>query len=172
MRRPVAVRVIGPMQWIVYPALLAAAATVVLGTPLRLAGVGLPEPVTPFVLAFAWPLIRPSMLAPAVLFALGLFLDLFWGNVLGLWPLSLMGVYAVVLFSRSLLAGQQMLFLFAGYVGCVLAAFGLAYLIVTMRAGNAPSLVAFAGQVIPTLVLFPIAAWMLDRFDDGVVRFL
>nr|WP_315051153.1 hypothetical protein [uncultured Brevundimonas sp.] len=171
MRRPVAVRVIGPMQWIVYPALLAAAATVVLGTPLRLFGMGLPEPVVPFVLAFAWPLIRPSMLAPAVLFGLGLFLDLFWGNVLGLWPLCLMGVYAVVLLSRNLLAGQQMLFLFAGYVGCVLAAFGVAYLIVTMRAANAPSLLSFAGQVIPTLILFPIAAWMLDRFDDGDVRF-
>ena len=107
----------------------------------------------------------------AVLFGLGLFLDLFWGNVLGLWPLCLMGVYAVVLLSRNLLAGQQMLFLFAGYVGCVLAAFGVAYLIVTMRAANAPSLLSFAGQVIPTLILFPIAAWMLDRFDDGDVRF-
>ena len=86
-------------------------------------------------------------------------------------PLCLMGVYAVVLLSRNLLAGQQMLFLFAGYVGCVLAAFGVAYLIVTMRAANAPSLLSFAGQVIPTLILFPIAAWMLDRFDDGDVRF-
>ena len=27
MRRPVAVRVVGPMQWIVYPALIALAAT-------------------------------------------------------------------------------------------------------------------------------------------------
>ena len=32
MRRPVAVRVVGPMQWIVYPALTAVAATILLQT--------------------------------------------------------------------------------------------------------------------------------------------
>ena len=66
MRRPVAVRVVGPMQWIVYPALAAVAATVVFATPVELFGLTLPEPVFPMVLAFAWPLIRPSMTAPAI----------------------------------------------------------------------------------------------------------
>ena len=40
-------------------ALLVLAATVVLGTPLQLFGLHLPEPVIPMILAFAWPLIRP-----------------------------------------------------------------------------------------------------------------
>ena len=171
MRRPVAVRVIGPMQWIVYPALLAAAATVVLGTPLRLFGMGLPEPVVPFVLAFAWPLIRPSMVAPAVLFALGLFLDLFWGGTLGLWPLCLLSVYGAVLASRSLLAGQETQILFVWYAICALGAFIVAYLVVTLDAGRAPSLLSLLGQVVPTLLLFPAADWMIQRFDDGDVRF-
>jgi rod shape-determining protein MreD len=64
VRRPVAVRVVGPLQWIVYPALAAVAATVVLATPVQLFGLHLPEPVAPMILAFAWPLIRPSMTAP------------------------------------------------------------------------------------------------------------
>lgn len=171
MRRPVAVRVVGPLQWIVYPALITLAATVVLGTPFHLFGLHLPEPVIPMVLAFAWPLIRPSMTAPAVLFLVGLFLDLFWNGPLGLWPLCLMAVYGAVLLSRNLLAGHEGLIRFFAYAACTLGAFAMAYLIVMVRAGNAPAILPLIGQIVPTLLLFPIANWMLERFDDGDIRF-
>lgn len=170
MRRPTPVRVVGPLQWIVYPALIVIALTVLLATPVAVFGFKLPEPILPLVLAFAWPLIRPSMLAPAVLFGLGLFLDLFLGGPLGMWPLALMAVYAVVLATRALLAGQETQALFGWYVGCVVLAFLLAYLVVSVTAGNAPSLLALFGQVIPTLLLFPAANWLIERFDDGDTR--
>ncbi len=171
MRRPAAVRVVGPVQWIVYPALAAVILTVLLATPVELFGLKMPEPVLPLVLAFAWPLIRPSMVAAALLFGLGLFLDLMWGGALGLWPLSLMTVYGVVLAARNLLAGQETQILFVWYAACTLAAFLLAYLVVSLNAGNPPSLLSLAGQVVPTLLLFPIADWMIQRFDDGDLRF-
>ncbi len=166
-----AVRVVGPMSWIGWPTLAAMAFTVVLATPFSLFGLHLPQPVWPMVLAFAWPLIRPSMVAPAVLFGLGVFLDLFWGGILGLWPLSLIAVYGIMLAARNLMVGQETAFLFVLYLGCTLLAFLLAYVIVTLAVGNAPSLIATAGQVVPTLILFPIADWMIQRFDDGDVRF-
>lgn len=171
MRRGVAVRVVGPLQWIVYPALTAMAASLVLATPVELFGLKLPEPILPMVLAFAWPLIRPSILAPAMLFVTGLFLDLLWGGPLGLWPLCLLVVYGVVLLSRTLLLGQETRVLFIWYGACTFIAFLLAYLIVTLDAGAAPSLIALFWQVLPTLLLFPAAGWMIERFDDGDVRF-
>lgn len=171
MRRSVAVRVVGPTQWVFYPALIVVAVTVMLATPVELFGLKLPEPVLALVLAFAWPLIRPSMIAPAVLFILGLFLDLFWGGTLGLWPLCLMAVYGVVLVSRNLLAGQETQVLFVWYAVCALVAFVMAYLVVTLATGQAPSLLSLVGQVVPTLLLFPAADWMIQRFDDGDVRF-
>lgn len=171
MRRANAVRVVGPVQWIVYPALAVVATTVLLATPVELFGLKMPEPVLPLVLAFAWPLIRPSMVAPAVLFGLGLFLDLMWGGTLGVWPLSLMIVYGVVLAGRNLLAGQETQILFVWYAICTLAAFLLAYLVVSVNVGNAPSILSLMGQMIPTLLLFPIADWMIQRFDDGDLRF-
>lgn len=164
------VRVVGPLQWVIYPALVAMAATVILATPAALFGLRLPQPVLPLVLAFAWPLIRPSMTAPAVLFALGVLLDLFWGGTMGLWSMCLMSVYGVVLASRNLLAGQETQVLFVAYAICVSCAFLLAYLVVSLDA-RAPSLLALLGQLIPTLLLFPIADWMIQRFDDGDVRF-
>ncbi|MDZ4362665.1 hypothetical protein [Brevundimonas sp.] len=170
-RRQVAVRVVGPLQWVIYPALLAIAITIVLATPVELFGLKLPEPVLPMALAFAWPLIRPSMLAPAVLFGLGLFLDIFWAGPLGLWALALMGIYGVVLISRSFLVGQETHVLFVWYGLGTVAAFILTYLIATLLSGNAPSVLSLLGQVLPTLLLFPIAGRMIERFDDGDVRF-
>jgi rod shape-determining protein MreD len=171
VRRPIAVRVVGPMQWILYPALAAIAGTVVLGTPVELFGLKLPEPILPLILAFAWPLIRPSILAPIVLLFLGLFIDLFWGGPLGLWALCLIGVYGGVLAARNLLAGQETLVLFVWYAAATVAMFVLAYAVVGLRAGNAPSLISLFQQLFPTLLLFPIADWMIQRFDDGDVRF-
>jgi rod shape-determining protein MreD len=165
------VRVVGPVQWVIYPALVAMAATLLLATPVELFGLKLPEPVLPMVLAFAWPLIRPSMTAPAVLFFLGLFLDMFWGGTMGLWPLCLMAVYGVVLGSRNLLAGQETQVLFGWYAICTVGAFLLAYLVVSLTSGRAPSLLSLLGQMIPTLLLFPVADWMVQHFDDGDVRF-
>ncbi|MBX3478050.1 MAG: hypothetical protein KF910_10600 [Brevundimonas sp.] len=162
---------IGPTQWILLPSLAAAAATVILATPVELFGLKLPELVLPMTLAFAWPLIRPSVLGPVMLLVLGLFLDLLWGGPLGLWAICLLAVHAAVLVSRSFLAGQETRVLFAWYAVCTLGAFALAYLIVGLRAGNPPSLLALFWQVIPTLLLFPISAWMIERFDDGDLRF-
>ena len=171
MRRPVAVRVVGPLQWIVYPSLLAILATLVLATPVTLFGLSLPEPVIPMVLAFAWPLIRPSITAPLALLALGLFLDLLYYTPLGLWSLSLICIYAAILVSRNFLMGQETRVLFVWYTVASLGAFFLAYVIVSIAAGRAPSLLALLGQVVPTLLIFPLADRLIQRFDDGDVRF-
>lgn len=171
MRRATAVRVVGPWSWILWPSLLAMAATLLLATPVELFGFKLPEPVIPMVLAFAWPLIRPSMLAPAMLLVLGLFLSLLWNQPMGLWSLALLVVYAVVLVSRTFLAGQETAVLFVWFAVASLVAIILTYAMVTVLVGNPPSILALMGQVIPTLLLFPLADRMIERFEDGDVRF-
>jgi rod shape-determining protein MreD len=171
MRRPVAVRVVGPVQWIVIPALVTLAVTFILLTPVELFGLGLPEPVIPMVLAFSWPLIRPSVTAPLVLTLLGLMLDILTYGPLGLWALALLAIYAVVLASRSFLIGQDTAVLFVWYAACCCLAFLLAYLIVVLITRNPPSILALIGQIVPTLLLFPFADRMIERFEDGDVRF-
>ena len=171
MRRPVAVRVVGPVQWIFIPAAITLGVTLLLATPISLFGLHLPEPVIPMVLAFAWAMIRPSIVAPVMLLLIGLLLDGFWGNPLGLWPLSLLAIYGVVLFSRSFLVGQETAVLFVTYAACCLMAYGLCWLIMSLITGTLPSLLALAGSMIPTLVLFPFANRMIERFEDGDVRF-
>ena len=171
MRRPAAVRVVGPVQWIFIPAAIALALTVVLATPISLFGLHLPEPVIPMVLAFAWAIIRPSIIAPAMLLLIGLLLDTFWHTPLGLWALALLCIYGVVLFSRSFLIGQETVVLFVIYAGCCLMAYALCWTIMTLITGTFPSILAVAGSLVPTLLLFPFANRMIERFEDGDVRF-
>lgn len=172
MRRAISVRVVSPLDWVVYPALVAIALTILLATPLRVFGLALPEPVLPLVLAFAWPMIRPSVLAPIVLFGMGLFLDMFWGGAVGLWPLALMAVYGATLAVRTFVAGQTTTINFILYTAAVALAFFIGYIVTAFRLGNAPAVLPLVGQMLPTILLFPVADWLMQKFDDNDVRFL
>ena len=171
MRRGFQVRVVGPQDWILFPALIALALTILFATPVKLFGLQPPEPIFPMVLAFAWPLIRPSMLAPLALLLCGLFLDLLWGGPLGLWALVMLGVYGVILLVRGLIVGQETLLLFFWFAGATVAAYAVAWLFVALDAGAAPSLWGSFLQAGITVALFPAANYLIERFDDGDVRF-
>lgn len=171
MRRGYQVRVVGPQDWILFPALIALVLTFLFATPVRLFGLSLPEPIFPMVLAFAWPLIRPSILAPLMLLLCGLFLDMLWGGPLGLWAVVMLGVYGVVLLVRGLILGQETLLLFIWYAGATFIGYFVAWLFVTLDAGAAPSIFGGLWQVLITIALFPAANHLIQRFDDGDVRF-
>ena len=96
-----------PWSWLIVPTLVCLFGTVIVAAPARFLGLALPEPVFPMVLAFAWAVIRPSVMGPFLLLLTGLFLDLFWHGTLGLWALCLILVYGVALLVRNLMVGQS-----------------------------------------------------------------
>lgn len=171
MRSRSAVRVVGPLHWVIYPALACMAATVIFGTPVRVFNLPLPEPIIAMVLAFAWPLIRPNMLGPAMLFVVGLFTDLFMRTPMGFWTLPLLGIYATILFARSLIVGQEMKVLAGWWLGVTGFAFVYAYFFRMLDVKVAPGIVPTLLQFAPTVALFPLANMLVQRFDDGDVRF-
>ena len=160
-----------PWRWLILPAVLSVIATLLLAAPVRVFGFGLPEPVLPLALAFAWPVIRPSFFGPIVLLAVGLFLDFLWGGALGLWALCLVLVYLATLSARSLILGQDTPVLAGWYVAAMLLAFFTAYVITILGTRTAPSLLAVALQLGFTIALFPIARWLIEHFDDADIRF-
>jgi rod shape-determining protein MreD len=157
--------------WIGLPLVGCCAAAVVLATPLRVFGLRLPEPVFPMVLAFAWAIIRPSLLGPFALLIGGLFLDLLWGAPLGLWGLCLLLAYGGALVSRSLMAGRSAPVLGIWYMGFTAIAFTSAYLFVMLRSHVTPNLTGAVYQFAATLVLYPFAHMLIDRFADADPRF-
>ncbi len=160
-----------PLSWIGAPLLLSLIATVLVATPIRVFGLRLPEPVFPLVLAFAWPVIRPSLLGPFALLAAGLFLDLLWSTPLGLWALTLLIAYGGAQVSRSLMTGRSAPMLAVWYVGLTGLAFTAAYLFVTLRAHVTPNVTGSLLQFGVTLALYPFAHQLIDRFEDADIRF-
>jgi rod shape-determining protein MreD len=164
-------RPLDPWRWLAWPAVLSVIATLVLAAPIRIFGLALPEPVFPLALAYAWVVIRPSILAPFALLLLGLFLDAFWGGPIGLWPLSLLAPYGALLGARSIMSGQSSAMQFVWWLAA--AAIGLAagYLIVAMASLTFPSLLSVFWQYLATVALYPFVARLIDRFEDADVRF-
>jgi rod shape-determining protein MreD len=160
-----------PWSWLIVPTLVCLFATLIIAAPARLLGLALPEPVFPMVLAFAWAVIRPSVLGPFLLLLTGLFLDLFWNNALGLWALCLIVVYGCALLVRNLMVGQSVRVLWVWYGVFTALAFVIAYLVVTTRAHATPNLINTTWQAVVTVLLFPFARRLIEQFEDADIRF-
>jgi rod shape-determining protein MreD len=102
---------------------------------------------------------------------MGLFLDLFWGGSLGLWPLCLLISYGVLLAGRSMMAGQSRAILWIWYGVVIAIAQAAGYLIVMLDARAMPNLMSIGWQFLATVVLFPFAYRLIDMFEDADVRF-
>jgi rod shape-determining protein MreD len=164
-------RPLHPGRWLGVPLLICILATILFGAPLRLFGLQLPEPVFAMVPAFAWALIRPSILAPFALLVLGLFLDTFWGGPSGLWALSLLVAYATALAGRNMMTGQSRPMMWAWFAGVTGVAMIAGFLFTMLDSLAMPSLLAVFWQFLVTALLFPFAHRLIERFDDADVRF-
>jgi rod shape-determining protein MreD len=160
-----------PWRWLVAPMAACMALTLLLAAPIEVFGLQLPEPVFAMVPAFAWAVLRPSILAPACLLLLGLFCDLVWGGRLGLWGLSLMVAFGFVLVTRNMMSGQGRLMMWVWYAAAWSAGMGVAYTATMVHAGHGPNILAVAGQWIPTVLLYPAADRLIARFEDADPRF-
>ena len=166
-----AMRGLQPWRWIGVPMLQVLVATILFGVPLMAFGLQIPQPVFPMALAFAWAVIRPSILAHFAVLLLGLFLDVFWGGPLGLWALCLLIAYGVAFAGRSMMAGQSRLILCGWYGLATATAMVAGYLFVLLDSRSAPGPVAIAWQFVATIVLYPFSQRLIDLFEDADVRF-
>ena len=166
-----AARPLEPWRWLGVPMLQVLAATILFGIPFRAFGLQLQEPIFAMSLAFAWAVIRPSILAPFGLLLMGLFLDVFWGGPLGLWALCLLIAYGGALAGRTMMAGQNRAILWAWYGATTATAMVAAYLFVMLDSRSTPGLIPMAWQFLATIVLYPYSQRLIDLFEDADVRF-
>jgi len=164
-------RPLAPWRWLGAPMLLAMAASLVFALPIRFWGVGLPEPVFALPVAFAWAVIRPSMLAPLCVMIMGMFMDFLWGSPTGFWAVCLLLPYGIVLGARTMLAGQSQVMMWLWYAAATALALGAGFLFTMLDAQNSPGLASVGWQYLATVVLYPFADRLIDRFEDADVRF-
>ncbi len=171
LRGGMASRIIGPWDWLIAPALLSIVATVVLGTPFQPFGFQLPEPVWPLVLAFAWPLIRPSYFAPLILGALGFFLDFYWSAPTGFYTLNLLVIYGGLVMVRTYVVGQDWRVVLGAYLAATFVFFIIGILFMLLDTGYVVRLWGVFEQFLATAVLFPFVLYLLEKFVHADVRF-
>jgi rod shape-determining protein MreD len=158
-------------QWIGVPTLICLLATLLFAAPIRVFGLQLPEPIFAMVPAFAWGVLRPSIAAPFALLAIGLVLDMVWGSPTGLWSIALIGAYVTVLVSRSMMTGQSRAMMWVWYAAACAVAMSAAYCATTLDSGVAPNLFSTFWQFLPTMLLYPFAHRLIERFEDVDTRF-
>jgi len=164
-------RPLSPWDWLGAPMLQVVAASLVFSVPLRFWGYGLPQPVFAVPAVFAWAVIRPSMLAPVAVMILGLFLDVLWNSPVGFWAVCLLLPYGLVLVGRAMLAGQSQLMMWVWYGASTALVLGAGYLFTMLDTQNAPDPISVGWQFLATVVLYPFADRLIDRFEDADVRF-
>jgi rod shape-determining protein MreD len=160
-----------PWRWIGVPMLQVMAASLIFALPMRFWGQGLPEPVFAMPAVFAWAVIRPSMLAPLAVMTIGIFLDFLWGAPTAFWAVCLLLPYGVVLAGRAMLAGQSQLMTWVWYGACTALTLGAGYLFTMLHTQNAPAPLSVFWQFLATVVLYPFADRLIERFEDADVRF-
>ena len=166
-----AVQPLNPVNWVFSPLAMCLGASLLVALPIKLFGLQLPEPVFGMAPAFAWAVLRPSVLPPFALTALGLFQDLLWGGPLGLWPLCLLVLYGLAFSVRRVLVAEDFWALGAWYGAISAVAFGAGLFLMTLKSGEIPSLVGIGLQFVATLVLFPLSWLLIDRFEDAGGRY-
>ncbi len=164
-------RPLNPWVWLGAPMMISAAAVMVFAVPLSVFGLRPPEPVFPMACVYAWAIIRPSALAPFAVLALGLFIDLYWGGPLGLWVIALLAAYGLVLSVRGILANEGFVSLWVGYGVATALAMAMGALIILMKTGAVPDLLAIFWQFAATAALYPFAHLLIQRYEDADVRF-
>lgn len=164
-------RPLEPQGWLGVPFLICVVVCYLLTIPIRVFNLGLPEPVLPLVVVFAWAVIRPSILAPFLVVLLGVFLDLLWGGPTGLWGVSLLASYGLVLAARPMLTGRGPIMLWIWYGAACLLAFGVGVLITFVRTASIPNLLPLGWQALITILLYPLAGGLIARYEDADVRF-
>ncbi|WP_309092382.1 hypothetical protein [Phenylobacterium sp.] len=164
-------RSLEPWRWLGIPMLQVIVATQLFALPMRLWGLSLPEPVFAMPVAFAWAVIRPSMLAPFGVALMGFFMDLLWGGPLGLWAVCLLIAYGVALGGRAMLAGQSRGMMWAWYGVLTALALSAGYLFTMLDVKGMPSPLSVFWQFLATVILYPFADRLIERFEDADVRF-
>jgi rod shape-determining protein MreD len=166
-----AVRGLEPWRWLGIPMLQVMAVSFLFALPIRIYGLALPEPIFALPVVFAWAVIRPSMLAPVCVMLTGVYLDLLWGAPTGFWAVCLLIAYGAVLAARAILAGQGRLVMWAWYAAVTGLTLGAGYMLVLVSFKGAADPGPLLWQFLVTVVLYPFADRLIDRFEDADVRF-
>ncbi|HWK48207.1 MAG TPA: rod shape-determining protein MreD [Stellaceae bacterium] len=150
------------------PVLLTLLVVVVSIVPLGIPGYAAVTPVFTLMAVYHWTIYRPELMPPVALFAIGLLQDLLTSGPIGLSPLLLLVIRALVMSQRRFFVGKLFPFVWWGFAATVVAASLMLWVAAGALSGRLLDPRSFAFQAVLTVACYPAASWVFVR----VYRFM
>jgi rod shape-determining protein MreD len=140
--------------------------------PISLLSGSVPSPLLALVPIYFWCLVRPDLMTPASVFAIGMAQDILSGGPPGVWTLSFVLTYALVARQRESFAGFSGLAAVVGFAAAATFACAAAYLTVAGLAllspdGRTPPLAPIVMELAMTVLFYVpaalVAGWLHHR---------
>jgi len=136
------------------PFTLAVLGIAIANFPISLMNGRVPPPLFVLMPIYYWTLVRPDLMRPFGVFALGLLQDLFSGSPMGVWTLSFVATYALVDRSRDTFASLGGFYAILGFATAVFIACAIAFAVVTIYYWRWSSIVPLATELAMTVLFY------------------
>nr|TFG51662.1 MAG: hypothetical protein E4H34_05975 [Hyphomicrobiales bacterium] len=144
------------------PAFLAVFAVVLTNIPVSFAGGVLPPPLLALAVIYFWTLLRPDLVPPALVLAVGLFEDFLSGGQPGLWAVGFLLAYALTDRQRDSFAGLSGWGVVIGFSIVMCATSALVYCVASLVYWRFAPLQPLVMQTLVTIIFYPLVAIVLD----------
>ena len=122
--------------------------------PLSLTNGVVPAPIFGLVPIYFWCLVRPDLMTPAAVFAIGVFQDIMAGGPPGVWTLSFVITYAVINRQRDAFAGLSGLAAVLGFATAALITCACAYFIIALYYWHIPPVAPIVAELAVTVLFY------------------
>jgi rod shape-determining protein MreD len=138
------------------PFMLGVIGILIANFPVSLMGGHVPPPLFVLMPIYFWALVRPDLMRPIAVFALGLIQDFLSGGgfPMGVWTLSFVIAYAVVDRNRDTFAGLGGIYAILGFATAAFIACGAALTITTIYNWRWSSLSLLATELAMTVLFY------------------
>ncbi|HEY1836651.1 MAG: rod shape-determining protein MreD [Rhizomicrobium sp.] len=151
------------------PFLFALVGVIVANLPVTFLGGLVPAPLFALMPVYFWCLMRPDLMPPYVVFAIGVLEDFFSGSPPGVWTLSFVAMYALVDRQRDAFAGLAGAAAVVGFGAATLVACGVAYLVAGFIFGHLPPVGNIAMEIAMTVVFYIPVLPLLNRLHHSLI---
>jgi rod shape-determining protein MreD len=150
------------------PAALAVVLVLAMGIPLGLPAQHGVMPAPAIAAVYFWTLYRPALMPPLAVFLLGVLSDLLTGAPLGLHPLLLLLLHAVVLTQRRVLARQSFLLVWVVFATFASATLGLGWVLRALLAFRLLPVEPALYELALTVAIYPALSWLFVRVERSL----
>jgi len=136
--------------------------------PITLFGGLVPSPLLGFIPVYFWCLLRPDLMTPAAVFAIGILQDVMSGGPPGIWTLSFIVAYVVIQRQRDAFAGLSGVAAVLGFATATLIVCAVAYLTTAVLYHLAP-LGPIVGELAITVLFYVPGAFVVGSLHRRLV---